>query len=174
MPNRSSQPAHASDCRIAERATRALQLRCEGYTYREIAQQVFNDHGEPMNHTHIRTIVIEALAELREHNAEIAKDVLQLELKRLDEQIKALWHKREDPRVSDTILRIAQRRADLLGLDAPKNIRLGGDGSGLPIKVEGSTVQLSMSERAARLREFGVRDVSALAQNGHGNGASHN
>lgn len=175
---KSTQIAHPADCRAEERIARALQLRIEGYNYREIGSMLLNDKGEPMSHGAAWQMVQKALLELREANRELAADARDFELQRLDEQLKALWEKRGDPRVADSLLRIGQRRADLLGLDAPKNIRLGGDGSGTPIRVDGSTVALTMTERAARLREFGIRDVSALVANGNGhsngNGASHN
>jgi hypothetical protein len=153
-----------------------MQLRGEGYTYREIGSMLVGDAGEPMSHVSALEMVREGLAELREHGREVAADLRDILLDRLTDQHKALWYKRDDPRTADTLLRISQRISDLVGLDAPKSIRLGGDGSGLPIKVEGSTVALTMSERATRLREFGIRDVSALAGNGHGNGngAHHN
>ena len=100
-----------------ERIAEALDLRARGRTYREIAaftgvsvRQAFED-------------VKQGLADHRESYAETAADVRTVELARLDR----LWRRAEDLLESDdddgakaigAALRIMERRARLLGLDA--------------------------------------------------------
>lgn len=50
---------------------------------------------------------------------EPANELRTLEVRRLDEMLADLWGKRKQPLVADRILRIMERRAKLLGLDAP-------------------------------------------------------
>ncbi len=167
--NPNNQIASPDDVRGAVNRQRILELRKSGRTFRKIALKM----GLSVStvHEHFKT----AISELHAVIGEKAEAVRTLEISRLDAQLEALWPKRADPRVSDTILRIGQRRADLLGLDAPKNIRLAGEGGG-PIKTQDTpVVPLTMTERAARLRDFGITDVTALASNGNGNGnGAHN
>jgi hypothetical protein len=65
-------------------------------------------------------LVLRAFGELREKLAETAEQVLTLELQRLDALTEALWPTATagDPQAIDRVLRIMQRRAALLGLDA--------------------------------------------------------
>jgi hypothetical protein len=100
-----------------ERIAEALDLRARGKSYREIAaftgvsvRQAFED-------------VKQGLADHRESYAETAADVRAVELARLDR----LWRRAEDLLESDdddgakaigAALRIMERRARLLGLDA--------------------------------------------------------
>jgi len=100
-----------------ERIAEALDLRARGKSYREIAaftgvsvRQAFED-------------VKQGLADHRESYAETAADVRTVELARLDR----LWRRAEDLLESDdddgakaigAALRIMERRARLLGLDA--------------------------------------------------------
>jgi hypothetical protein len=50
---------------------------------------------------------------------EDARTIRQIEIERLDSMQMGFWPQRKNPRVVDTLLRIAERRARLLGLDAP-------------------------------------------------------
>lgn len=157
---------------VEDKRDRALDLRKEGKTYQAIATEL-----GLQSKSRAHELVQEALQDLRENNREKARQVRDLELVRLDAMIEKLWSKIDQPRVVDSILRIMQRRADLLGLDAPKNIRLGGEGGG-PIQTADATpvVQLTDQERLRRLRDFGLEGIlkGAGNGNGNGNGASHN
>jgi hypothetical protein len=62
----------------AEHRLRALQLRKKGHTYREIGLQL--DMSEQRAHQH----VIEGLRRLNTERSELAEEVPQLELERLD------------------------------------------------------------------------------------------
>jgi len=106
----------------------ALELREAGAKYRQIAEKLNVSVGRAHQY------VMEAIAELHEQVLESAEQVKLLELNRLD----AMWMRlsarkdNDSPRVVEAMLRIMERRARLLGLDAP--VEIGGPGGG-PIPV---------------------------------------
>ena len=59
---------------------------------------------------------------LAETAQEAADEVRALELARLDALLAALWPQQGEPAVVDRVLRIMERRAKLLGLDAPTRV----------------------------------------------------
>src|SRR5688572_17008970 len=99
---------------------RALELRRDGWTYKAIGAEL------GVSKTRAYEYVREALEDLAKQAHEKAGEIRAIELARLDEMFKSLWPNRETPRVADSLLRIAQRRSDLLGLDAPKNVQVAG------------------------------------------------
>ena len=96
-----------------ERQERALNLRKAGTHYRDIAGVL--DCSTSTAHE----LVQEALTAMIK---EPAKEVRDLEVARLDEMLKALWPAVVQGRwlAVDRALRIMERRAALLGLDAPQ------------------------------------------------------
>lgn len=119
-----SQPeGMASRRRISalERSAKALELKKEGATYDEIAAAL----GCTKSTAH--RAVMRALERII---AEPAEDVKKLELARLDRMLRPLWRKIVDEAASladvvravDASLRIMDRRAKYLGLDAPIKI----------------------------------------------------
>jgi DNA-binding CsgD family transcriptional regulator len=143
---------------------RALDLRLQGLSYRAIAAEMHLAVSTVHEHVH------RALDELRTITAEKAAELKQIQRARLDAMLETLWEKRADVGTANTILRLMQRQADLDGLDAPKNIRLAGEGGG-PIRTDSAAVTLTESERQSRLREFGI---AQLTVNGNGNGHRSN
>lgn len=113
---------------IAERRAKALDLRKSGHSYRQIAEALRGSEGvsakynEPAAHKD----VADELARLRELSAETAKDVLELELTRLDAMILVLWPQVEkgDQFAIDRVLKIQDRRARYLGLDEANELNL--------------------------------------------------
>jgi len=110
---------------IAERRVRALELRKSGLTFREISRQLGADlhtvHGD----------VQAELAALRERTVEQAQDLREMELARLDSFNLGLWKQIKAgsaPAVSAAV-RVSERRAKLLGLDAPTASRTEVTGS---------------------------------------------
>lgn len=111
----------------AERRERALQLRAQGYRYREIAHELgYNDTSAAWN------AVKRSLDELNQRTADQADRYRALEDHRLDLMAAPLWQRLTrtvtDPetgdetiepnyRAIDRLLRIAERRARLWGLD---------------------------------------------------------
>jgi hypothetical protein len=78
--------------------------------------------------------------------AEAAEDVRELETQRLDAMLFALRTKikQGDVRAIDTAIRIADRRAKLLGLDAPTRNELCGHNGG-PIAIEDARERLLLA-----------------------------
>ncbi len=99
----------AADIRRAQ----ALEFRAEGLGYAEIGARL----GVATSTAH--AYVVEALAEVRERLADSADEVRLLELRRLDDMFAAHWPSRANVRNAETLLRIMERRARMLGLDAP-------------------------------------------------------
>ena len=102
----------------AVKQARALTLRGRGWTYEEIAKEVpYATAGGA--HKAVRT-------GLRATLKEPADDVRELELGRLDKLLNAQWDKAlaGDLGALQAVLRIMDRRATYLGLDAPVKIDL--------------------------------------------------
>jgi hypothetical protein len=129
--------AHPDDARRAHLASSALELRIAGASYRVIA----NHLGISKSAAH--EYVGAAIRELELGNSDLAKELLQIELERLDQMLIALWPKRAEPRVVDSILRLMERRARMLGTDAPVDMRLGGIPGGAPILSQSHELDLS-------------------------------
>lgn len=105
----------------AERWREALELRKAGHSYDVIAERCgYSDRGAA--YKAVQTA-------LREITAEAAEDVRKLEVERLDAQLVRLADVREHAalegdlatvlRTEDVTLRVGERRARLLGVDAP-------------------------------------------------------
>jgi hypothetical protein len=110
---------------IAERRALALELRKAGGSYREIAQQLGVDvhtvHGD----------VTAELAALRETTSGRAEELRDLELQRLDQMTAGLSApiRAGSPPAVTAAVRVSERRARLLGLDAPTATRTELSGS---------------------------------------------
>jgi hypothetical protein len=114
----------------------ALDHRRAGKNFRTIAKDLAAAGG-PSSVSRAHELVIEALADLREKCREAATDIRDIEIQRCDAMIEALWPKINRARVVDTILRIMDRKARYLGLDAPKRIEASG-ANGAPLLPPGS------------------------------------
>jgi hypothetical protein len=114
----------------AERRTKALELRKAGHTFKAIGQAL----GCSEQRAH--KIVTKELARLNSRRAEQGSEVTRLELERLDALHAALWLRaiKGDLDAFDRVLRLMQRRAALLGLDAPTKREVAGP-NGQPFKV---------------------------------------
>jgi len=126
----------------AQRREYVLEQRKGGSTYREIAKATINKYGAsalPKNYDerYAHDDVMAELKRLHESNKETAQDILDLELIRLDRMQTAIWGDvlHGDEKAIDRVLRIMQRRADLLGLDAPKNVDIKSGGEKLNVMV---------------------------------------
>jgi hypothetical protein len=100
----------------------ALALRRQGHSYQSIGNQLGCSDVEALR------MVRGALARAEALVKEEAKEVIALELIRLDEMSKGISTSAEkgDPRLIETMLKIMDRRAHYLGLDAPAKQEVGG------------------------------------------------
>lgn len=104
--------------KAAEKRRQALDLRTSGLTYQQIAHELgYRSAG------YVCDIV---RAELDKLPKEPAEAVRQLELTRLDAMLLGLWAEAKAGRwlAVDRVLAIMDRRARLLGLDAPVTVDL--------------------------------------------------
>jgi predicted transcriptional regulator len=100
-----------------QRAVQALELRKAGATYEAIATRL------GVTHAAVIKMVNKLLAESA---AQPAAEVRELELHRLDTMILGLWQQARagDVQAIDRVLKIMDRRASYLGLDAPKTVKV--------------------------------------------------
>jgi len=96
-----------------ERQRRALELRISGATYVEIADAL--GYGGPSSaHKAVKTA-------LRKTLQEPADDLREIEVARMDVMLQSLWPKvlAGSARSVEVAIKVLERRAKLLGLDAP-------------------------------------------------------
>lgn len=125
-----------------EREHKAFEMRKEGKTYRQISEELgISPHGAYV-------MVKRVLLSLATLTAEDAKEVKRIQLERLDAMLKGLWFAAEhgDVHAVDRVIKIEQRRSELLGLDAPKQHEFTGKDGG-PLEVRA----LTDAERAERV-----------------------
>jgi hypothetical protein len=84
------------------------------------------------------TYVREAMAQLAKVDAKKAEDARRLDLLRVDAAVTGLMPKvkRGDPKAAVGLVKLLERRARLLGLDAPARSLVGGDPEAPSIQVE--------------------------------------
>lgn len=102
----------------AERRLQALALRRAGKKYREIAQEM------GISLTRSRQLVAEGFRRLLVKEGEVAAELLQKQMDRLDTLLQSVWHDATegDPRSAEVALKIIDRQSKLLGQDAPKRV----------------------------------------------------
>lgn len=115
-----------------QRQQAALELRRAGRGYVEIGNQL----GISKSAAH--RMVTQALAEARQQIEAEVHELKSEELSRLDGMLAGIWPDARKGNVGaiDRVLKIMERRAKLLGLDAPVKVSHGGDAAAPPIKGE--------------------------------------
>lgn len=96
-------------------------MRLQGYTYEEIADKLgYADSSGAYR------AVKRAKEQVKDAAVENAEEILRMELDRLDRMQRGLWKEAIEgsPGAVDRILKIMERRAKLLGLDAPDAVDL--------------------------------------------------
>jgi len=119
---------------VQVRAQKALELRIAGGTYRQIAQEL------GVSHTVIFENVLWALEERAEERGKLSDQLVQMELERLEKMTLSLWPRvrNGDEKAINTLVRVMDRRAKLLGLDKPvkTDLTTGGESISFTIKVK--------------------------------------
>lgn len=115
MPAGKNSPAKA---RTVENVAKALELRRAGLGFEAIGVQL----GLKKSQAH--RLVVAGLAEARAQVSASADDLRSEELSRLDGMLTGLWPRARKGEVAavDRVLKIGERRAKLLGLDAPTKV----------------------------------------------------
>lgn len=128
-----------------ERELKVLNLRLAGATWAEIAQAMGYAGPSSAYYTYQKAAERMIRPKLEEYR--------DLELDRLDRLQRGLWKKAAggDPRAVDSVLRIIDRRAKLLGLDAPQNINLQAE----VVTYDGSAIEQRTIEIIELVRQAG-------------------
>jgi|TARA_Y100000310_G_C20604656_1_gene774876 hypothetical protein len=105
--------------KVRERQQQAVELRKAGATTKQIANQL--GYASPAGAYKAIMRELEATANAQSEGTEAVR---QLEIQRLDQMLFPIWQQviSGDVQAITTALRIQERRANLLGLDAPKQI----------------------------------------------------
>jgi len=102
---------------------KALELRLRGFTYDDIVDElnIVSHNPKYTPRQMAAKAVRQALNLIKKETKEAAENVRDMEMMRLDELWLALQKKvlQEDTRAVEACLRIQERRAKLMGLDAP-------------------------------------------------------
>jgi hypothetical protein len=117
---------------LVEKETTIIELRQEGYVWREIATMVDMSIAGVVK-AYKRALTRHPVAAIEEHR--------ELELDRLDNLQRTYWQPAVNGnlRAADFVLRVIDKRAKLLGLDAPLKVQaevVTYDGSDLDREVE--------------------------------------
>lgn len=136
--------------RVAEKHAMALELRKQGLTFREIAARM----GISLKSAH--DCVEAELLELREKTVLDAVAVREIDLERCDVMLKGLWPKikKGDPAAVGAGVRVLDRRARLLGHDAPQKTELVG---ALAAITPEAAARMSEADIAARVQALVTR-----------------
>ena len=115
-----------------ERRQKAFEMRKAGASYEQIGKAL----GISMQaaHKHVK----KHLQQIAEKTDEDAREVLKLELARLDQMLLGLYQNAKSGKEGavDRVLKIMERRAKLLGIDAPSRRELSGpNGDPLPTRL---------------------------------------
>ena len=149
-----------------DRMLHALELRKRGLSYRQIAAQTGYKSAQAAHKA--------VMTALQRTTQEPADEVRKLELERLDALLFGVWEAaiNGDDKAVNNALRIMERRAKLLGLDAPVKNEVAGPNQG-PVQVEArheidyskfTTDQLR--QLAAILESVGNQDGAGTTQPG--------
>lgn len=131
MANRKGSKTRKDSLRADELALQAFSLRLKGYDFQRIADEMGLDHRAAAYR-----YVDREVKRRREELAEAADKVIEQELARLDEMVSFLRPhvERGSDKHIDKMLRVMERRAKLLGLDAPTRSEVTGKDGG-PIRT---------------------------------------
>lgn len=129
-------PGHVSMQQSDEFTSQALDLRLQGLTYERIARRL------DCSIEGARRAVMRGLDRMRTESAEVAAEVRELErarLERIDESLSDMEARTEDEStrlaIIDRRLRVADRRARLLGLDLQRVEVTGAGGGAITIQA---------------------------------------
>jgi hypothetical protein len=120
----------AASARSLDRKEEALALRRAGHSYRAIASLL------SISKSRAHELVSEGLEDAREQIAAASSALLVEEVSRLDGMLKKVYPAAEggDLQAVDRVIKIIERRAKLLGIEAPVRIETTGR-DGAPIEV---------------------------------------
>lgn len=118
------------EVRVAVRRDLVMDLRVRGYSVKRIAEEI------QVSKDTVGKDIRECLLDLKQTTRETAEQVRDIEVARLDEMLFGVWAKAidGDEKAITAALKIGERRAKLLGLDAPVKQELSGP-DGKPLRT---------------------------------------
>jgi hypothetical protein len=130
-----------------ERAVKAIDKQLEALRMRMAGKSYF-DIAEALGYAGWSGAHKAVSAGLKKTLQEPADEVRRLEIERLDNLLESIWQYRMKPDYLDRILKIMERRAKLLGLDAPTKQDVTSNGEMLKIVVQYADSQSNNPEAA--------------------------
>jgi hypothetical protein len=132
----------ATRIKAMEDQQKALELRRMAKGYQEIADAL--SIGLATAHRYVKAAMADARAQITAQADELRAE----ELSRLDGMLAGLWPRarRGEAVAVDRVLKIGERRAKLLGLDAPTRTALQGGGEDAPPIVTEARVTIYMPD----------------------------
>lgn len=123
----------AAKARTLDRQAKALELRRMGKGYVEIAAAL--EIGKSQAHRLVKAGLAEAREQIRASGDELRSE----ELSRLDALLSSLWPQARKGSLGavDRVIKVMERKAKLLGLDAPQRVAHGGDPDAPPMALVG-------------------------------------
>jgi len=117
MP-KSTVPVSVAKAVLIDHRARALHLRRGGLTFEEIATELKVDEKRA------RRLCSDAMEDARAQVAANAKELQAMEVSRLDAMMNSIWDAamRGNLPVIDRVIKIMERRAKMLGLDAQERL----------------------------------------------------
>ena len=106
--------------RMAERRTKAISLYKSGWSYRDIAAEC------EVSHQTIANDIQSTLAQYAKMEEKEAAEIRLVHVERIQAAVKAIWQKVGEGNLKaiHTLIRLMEREAKLLGLDAPTKVDL--------------------------------------------------
>ena len=136
----------------AETRDQCFKLRVRGLTYAEIGAEL--GISAQAAHAHVKKYLQETAAS----TAEVAEEVRTLELDRLDKMLSCLWGAvlDGDPRAVEKALKVMERRAKMLGIDAPTVVHQTIEAPGIDAaRLSDDALRELMAARAAHDTDAG-------------------
>lgn len=132
----------------ADRAAAAYDLRRQGRTYREVAEAL--GVSVAWAHELVQTAIKARIPEAAEETRQLEVDRYDAWLYRLEQRLE----KGADPeKVIPILLKVSERRAKLMGLDAPKRVRVTDERPPAPEFADA----VKFAERQADIDEDAIR-----------------
>jgi hypothetical protein len=119
---------------LLERRQRALGYRKAGLTYPAIVDKIRVEFDLPKYSRQLAHKDVSALLkEFRRELGETTEEVRSLEISRLDSYLSTIWAAigKGDTRAIAAAIRISERRARLLGLDAPVEVKIQAEAAAI-------------------------------------------
>jgi hypothetical protein len=160
-PVRNLDRAAGEIANVIETRALAMDLRRQGKSYPEIAAELGISVHSARGH------VTAELNALRHYTIEDAHEVREVEIQRIDKMLQGIWGAAEDgdPDAIATVLKLMERRAKMLGLDAPvvkENHNLNATPEDLA-KLSDVELFQKARELTGKMKRVALPDITATA-----------